>query len=259
MEAFGSKGLPLPARDALPFQGKSSMTCSQVVGSQCAKAAGVRQRQRSPRKASKRIRADAGAGKAQEEPQYKWASHVSGERETVEECIDECAEEVAESLGGEEPDLVLCFASTKLQLGLSAVVPKLQERFPQAHVAGASGPGVVGSREAEEERVVSLAAGRFPGAEVGTFWLDYAHMPDLDAPPDRWEKATGCSREDSPSFLLFADPAFGSINDLLSGLDFAFPSSPVVGGLSGGRTLFTPWGARDMGAGAPFPFIFDKE
>ncbi|PSN18045.1 hypothetical protein C7271_14555, partial [filamentous cyanobacterium CCP5] len=41
----------------------------------------------------------------------------------------------------------------------------------------------------------------------------------------------------SPQFILVADPASTRINDLLQGLDFAYPGSSKVGGLAGIDTL----------------------
>jgi small ligand-binding sensory domain FIST len=59
-------------------------------------------------------------------------------------------------------------------------------------------------------------------------------LPDLDGPPEAWERLVGVRPHDEPQFVLLADPFSGHPQALLAGLDYAFPSSPKIGGLASG-------------------------
>jgi small ligand-binding sensory domain FIST len=61
-------------------------------------------------------------------------------------------------------------------------------------------------------------------------------LPDLDGPPDAWERLVGVRSQDEPQFVLLSDPFSGRPETLLAGLDYAFPSSPKIGGLASGAT-----------------------
>jgi small ligand-binding sensory domain FIST len=101
---------------------------------------------------------------------------------------------------------------------------------------GCSGGGVIGGGE-EIERApgVTLVAARLPDVHLTTFHVTDP-LPDLDGPPDAWERLVGMRLQEEPQFVLLADPFSVRAEALLAGLDYAFPSSPKIGGLASGAT-----------------------
>jgi small ligand-binding sensory domain FIST len=61
-------------------------------------------------------------------------------------------------------------------------------------------------------------------------------LPDLDGPPDAWERLAGARARENPQFVLLADPFSTRTGALLAGLDYAFPGAVKVGGLASGGT-----------------------
>jgi small ligand-binding sensory domain FIST len=82
---------------------------------------------------------------------------------------------------------------------------------------------------------VTLTAARLSDVAVHPFHLGGA-LPDLDGPPDSWERLVGVKRTDDPQFVLLADPFTARPETLLAGLDYAFPDSAKIGGLASGAT-----------------------
>jgi small ligand-binding sensory domain FIST len=98
---------------------------------------------------------------------------------------------------------------------------------------GCSGGGVIGSaREAEFVPAVSLTAAVLPGVDLHATHLESDEMPDLDAPPEAWEKALGVAASVHPHFVLLAEPFSFAIDNFVMGLDYAFPRSAKIGGLA---------------------------
>jgi small ligand-binding sensory domain FIST len=69
---------------------------------------------------------------------------------------------------------------------------------------------------------------------VRTFHVGAEELPDLDSPPDTWVDLLGVPALEEPQFIILADPFSAKINDLLQGLDYAYPGAVKVGGLAGG-------------------------
>jgi len=132
------------------------------------------------------------------------------------------------------------------------------------HVVGGTAGGVIGSRcgaaspeegeaarectpvEAEAAPAVSVTLALLPGVELRTFYVTKDRLPEYDGDmtrsPDaaeRWKKDVGLGgygtegEDDEPIFMLLPSPAFQtSLDDLLRGLNFAFPSSQTFGGVA---------------------------
>ena len=87
-------------------------------------------------------------------------------------------------------------------------------------------------REIEEEAGLSLTVAHLPGVQVQPFHLEAEDLPDLDSSPQAWSQLLEISPQDQPDFILLSDPFSSRINDLLEGLDFAYPAAVKVGGLA---------------------------
>src|SRR5207244_3505046 len=103
---------------------------------------------------------------------------------------------------------------------------------------GCGGSGIVGmnqqgeAQELEEEPALSLSLAHLPEVDVHAFHISADNLPDLDSSPDAWVELVGVPPQKQPQFILLADPLFAGVNDLLQGLDFAYPGSIKVGGLA---------------------------
>ena len=165
----------------------------------------------------------------------KWTTAIS-RKTSFEDAVLECTESVARVLG-----------SGPVSLALAFVTPHFADYYPRLYglvsrylepqtFLGCSGGGVIGGgEEVERAPAVTLVAARLPDVRIEPFHLSDA-LPDLDGPPDAWERLIGVRAQDEPQFVLLADPFSGRPEALLAGLDYAFPSSPKIGGLASGAT-----------------------
>lgn len=177
----------------------------------------------------------------------EWVNALST-RPSLEAAVNEVSELAANALSG-EPDLGLVFISSAFASEYPRLVPLLQDKLSIRALIGCGGGGIIGSNptvsealEIEGDIALSLTLARLPGVKVRDFYISLDNLPDLDSPPDRWVEAVGVSPEDDPQFVVLADPLMTRTNDFLQGLDYAYPNSPKVGGLSSG----SPGGAPSL-------------
>ncbi len=166
----------------------------------------------------------------------QWASAMS-KRPSLESAVREVVEQLQATFDG-QPDLGLLFISSSFTSEFSRLLPLLQEMWPIPHLVGCSGGGVVGMtsehipEEVEDAPALSLSVAALPDVMVQSFYLSSQDFPDLDSPPAAWTDLLGVSPGADPQFILMADPFSSSVNDLLQGLDFAYPEAVKVGGLA---------------------------
>ena len=165
----------------------------------------------------------------------KWTTSIS-RKASFEEAVLECAEGVTRSLGPEPVSLAMAFVTPHF----AAYYPELHglvDRYlePESFV-GCSGGGVIGGREeVEHAPAVTLVAARLPDVRLSPLRID-GSLPDLDGPPDAWERLVGVRAGEEPQFVLLVDPFSVRAEALLAGLDYAFPTSAKIGGLASGGT-----------------------
>ncbi|MGB3308777.1 MAG: FIST N-terminal domain-containing protein [Nodosilinea sp.] len=169
-------------------------------------------------------------------PPMEWANAVS-----TCPSLEGAVKEVAEQLKGRlttTPDLGLVFIASSFTSEFARLLPLLQSLLPIPALVGCSGGGIVGTdaqgqpQELEDIPALSLTVAKLPGVSVQSFYLSSDDLPDLDSPPDAWSDLIGVAPEQNPQFILMADPFSSSINDLLQGLDFAYPNGVKIGGLA---------------------------
>ncbi|MEB3337064.1 MAG: FIST N-terminal domain-containing protein [Leptolyngbyaceae bacterium] len=170
------------------------------------------------------------------ESQMRWASALST-RPSLEAAIDEVVTQAQKRLDI-SPDLGIVFISSAFASEYPRVLPLLQERLSLPALIGCGGGGIVGmsrtgkAKEIEGDTALSLTLAYLPGVNIKTFHIDPLDHPDLDSSPNAWADMMGVDPAESPHFILLADPFSSKINDLLQGLDFAYPSAVKVGGLT---------------------------
>jgi len=166
----------------------------------------------------------------------RWVSALSTEP-SLEAAVQDVTDQI-KAQGEIAPDLGLVFVSSAFASEYSRLLPLLQAAVPLPCLIGCSGGGVIGtpkasmSYEIEQQPALSLCVASLPDVVVKSFHLTGEDLPDLDGPPDAWSEKIGVSPADNPSFILLADPFSSGINELLQGLDFAYPGAVKVGGLA---------------------------
>ncbi len=165
----------------------------------------------------------------------KWAAAIS-RNTSVEAAIRECSEDIHRDLGPGEVSLAVVFVTPHFAAYYPQVQRLISEHLGPETIIGCSGGGVIGGgEEVENSPALSLVAARLPEVGVKPFRVDGA-LPDLDGPPDAWEALIGAPAHEEPQIILLADPFSVRAEALLSGLDYAFPASPKIGGLASGAS-----------------------
>ena len=183
----------------------------------------------------------------------KWASAIS-EQPDLDGALAECAASIGGQLG-EPPQLAVAFVSPHYQPGYDRVGPRLGELLGAEHTFGCSGGGIIGAgMEVEQRPALSVTAAVLPGVDIEAFHLEGERLPDLDAGPNAWQELLGVSEAQEPQFVLLADPFSFPVQNLIMGLDFAFPRAAKIGGLASGaqrpgdNALFLDGQVHDVGA-----------
>src|ERR671917_481091 len=161
----------------------------------------------------------------------KWATTIS-RKASFEEAVRECAEDVARRLGPGPVSLMMAFVTPHF----ADYYPRLYElvtRYLEPETfLGCSGGGVIGGgEEVERAPAITLVAAQLPGVGLTPLRVD-GPLPDLDGPPDAWERLVGVGADQEPQFVLLVDPFSVRAEALLAGLDYAFPASSKIGGLA---------------------------
>ena len=174
----------------------------------------------------------------------KWSSAIS-EESTLAGAFNECARKLTDGLGGLTAHMVAAFVSPHYAQEYETLTALVAERFGDALLVGCSGGGVIGAAtEVENRPGLALTAAHLPNVRLEPFYIQYGALPDGDAPPDEWGTLVGTPIGADVDFLILADPFSMQGEQLLMGLDYAFPRSAKIGGLAsgahheGGNALF---------------------
>lgn len=165
----------------------------------------------------------------------KWASSIST-KSSLDSALEDAVSKLREALAPHEPDVVFAFVSTIY--GANSVLSKrLQRCFPQARIFGSTAGGVAGGgKEVEQDIGLSLIGAVLPDVGIEAVHLTNERTPNEAADPAVWHDLIGLSPEHQPVFVLLPDPFSIDPQDILTGLDRAYPNAPKAGGLvSGGR------------------------
>jgi small ligand-binding sensory domain FIST len=164
----------------------------------------------------------------------KWISTLS-DAAFLPQALEEVASAAEQSLKGQKPDLCLVFISSQFLLGYESVIPFLQARLGPRVILGCSGGGVVGNGlEVEQRPALALTAAVLPDVTLTPFRVADSSMPGLDVSPREWHHLIGVPPTEQPQFIVLADPYSIRIENLLMGMDFAYPKAAKVGGLASG-------------------------
>ncbi|MGA1626228.1 MAG: FIST signal transduction protein [Prochlorothrix sp.] len=173
----------------------------------------------------------------------QWSNALSTQP-SLEAALQEVVDRAQAELSG-SPDLGIVFVSSAFASEYSRVLPLLTQKIQIPHVIGGGGGGIVGQdsqgevQEMEESPAISLSLACLPGVTIEPFWVEDEQLPDPDSPPQAWSDCLGVAPLSSPEetvyFILLVDPYSSRADELLQGLDFAYPGAVKVGGLASGR------------------------
>ena len=164
----------------------------------------------------------------------RWASAISDNTD-LEQAVQSCVTEVKTALEGAQPDVAFVFISNSFANDYLRLNELLSAALGKTLVVGCSAAGVIGAgHEIEYRHSLSMTVGELPGVTLTPFGIKDGALPSQDASPLEWETLMGVSRQDNPSFVILADPYSLRAEELLAGLDYAYPASPKLGGLASG-------------------------
>ena len=164
----------------------------------------------------------------------RWVSALS-DAKTLPQALEETIRKIQDALGRQKPDLCLVFASNEFRAGYESIIPALRAALSPQVLLGCSGGGVVGeSREVEHAPALTVTAALLPDVTLTPFRAADSSLPDLDASPRQWHQLVGVPPSEQPQFILLADPFSIRAENLLLGLDYAYPKPLKVGGLASG-------------------------
>ena len=164
----------------------------------------------------------------------RWSS-AGSDNQALGDAVRECATKIRGELDDLAPDLAIAFVSAHHSEGYERVPELVREQIGDCLLIGCSAGGVIGAgSEIEHRPGFAMAAAYLPDVDLVPFHIEDDELPDGDAGPEEWEKLVGTGAQDSPAFLLVADPFSLRSEQLLMGLDYAFPRSAKIGGLASG-------------------------
>jgi len=164
----------------------------------------------------------------------KWASALSLATQTSA-AVDEVVQELRTKLNNAVPDILFVFVSPHHRPAFSTFSKDILHDLGARHLMGCSALGVIGNgHEAEQVAALSVTAAILPGVEIKPLRIEDKSLPDLDSGPRRWEEALGVKASADPHFLVLVDPFSIRADEMLAGLDFAFPNAVKIGGLASG-------------------------
>ena len=168
----------------------------------------------------------------------QWSNALST-RPSLEAAISEVVDQAVGKLST-QANLGIAFISSAFTSEYSRFLPLLAEKLDVPVLIGCSGGGVVGTNvsgtaeEFEDEPALSLTLAYLPEVNIHPFHVVAEELPDLDSSPNAWMDLIGVPQNSTPQFILLSSNIGSGINDLLKGLDFAYPGSVVVGGQASG-------------------------
>jgi small ligand-binding sensory domain FIST len=142
--------------------------------------------------------------------------------------VGETAGEILERFDGDDPDLVVCFASAHHVGALEDVVAALRSLLEPKVLLGMTASSVIGGAlEVEESPALSVLAGTLPGRTLSPLALRM--VPTADGPAlAGWPEDVGSAR----TLILLADPFSFPVDAFLTRVNDGGSPLSVIGGLA---------------------------
>ncbi len=163
----------------------------------------------------------------------EFASALSTKTEWTE-VVEDLTKQIFSQLSSQNRDIALLFLHPDYLPEIDNLVESLRGSLGARHFIGCTGRGIIGvQQEVEGEPAVSALVGSLPGVQLKPFYLSQLEIEEASG-PDYWRFQLEIEKEENPNFLLFMDPFSIQTVDLITQLNEAFPSAPMVGGIASG-------------------------
>jgi small ligand-binding sensory domain FIST len=158
-------------------------------------------------------------------PAPRFASALS-EHPVASHAVGEVAGEILEAFGGDEPDLLVCFASPHFVGTMDDLTFALGNLLDPGVMLGATAVSIVGgAREVEDGPALSVFAASLPDAQLTPVALGIEHTPD-GAAVTGWPDLAG----EPSTLVLLADPFSFPVDGFLARLNDDRAGMQVIGG-----------------------------
>ena len=147
----------------------------------------------------------------------------------------EAAARAREDLGDADVDICLVFVSSGYHSRVQGLPVLMTSLVDPTRLVGCASLGAIGGGiEVQELPAVSVTLLSIPDSDYECVHLIDQDLPDPDAGPADWVDLLHTQPEDANGILLLGDPFSFDTERLLVGLDYAYPNTPKVGGLTSG-------------------------
>ena len=161
-----------------------------------------------------------------------WNSAVSEKPSFTNAIADVCDQALA-ARKSKSPSLALLFASPEHASAMYHAPDLIARRLNPQVLLGCTGADIIGRKpnSTEGPGVCLVTAFLGDSVEITPFEIQQQEVPSLDAPPDEWCSKFLTETETPTAFMLLPDPYTIDAEEVLLGMDYAFPSSHKFGGL----------------------------
>ena len=150
-------------------------------------------------------------------------------KEALAEALDQA------SIGEEQVDLAVIFASAEYEAGLSEMIAQAQQALKARVLIGCSGQGIIGpSKEVEGEPALAIMALSLPEAVLTPLHLTQGDLEACESAEDT-RRLTEVPQGEARAWFLFADPFTIDAESLLDTFSAAYPGTPLMGGMASGN------------------------
>tara|TARA_B000000441_G_C21536042_1_gene228880 strand:+ start:55 stop:630 length:576 start_codon:yes stop_codon:yes gene_type:complete len=163
-----------------------------------------------------------------------WISAVS-DISDYNKAISEISLDIKQKLNGKKADLVILFVSSHHSINYEKIASLFSEKINTKCIIGCSAAGVIGNgHEVERRAGIAACAAYLPNVEITPFHIQQNDLPNEDANPNEWFNITGLRSDNCKAMMILPDPFTIRSDNLLAGLDYAFPETTKIGALASG-------------------------
>ena len=163
-----------------------------------------------------------------------WISAVSDVSD-YDKAISEISLDIKEKLNGKKADLVILFVSSHHSINYEKIASLFSKKINTKCIIGCSAAGVIGNGyEVERRAGIAACAANLPNVEITPFHIAQDDLPNEDANPDEWFNITGLRSDNCKAMMILPDTFTIRSDNLLAGLDYAFPETKKIGALASG-------------------------
>ncbi len=117
---------------------------------------------------------------------------------------------------------------------IQMIINNIRQRVDIRNFMACTCAGIIGSHmELEGEVGASLFLANMPKTEVSPFYISQDELEAMQTPQHFYEKL-GVKPDQKPVFLVLPDPFQVDLNRFMDGMNTAYKSAPIVGGLASG-------------------------